>query len=252
MVAIKTSNLQPLTCNLLTPSPLPQTILVPQGAEYNAVCRGLSRVKSLKPLVVPIPVGSKPVIQYLEKWQQMADFLTAKSSGILIMGLGGSLSPKLAIGDIVLYNACVYPSIGSNSELRSFDSELTTLLHHQLGEQVPLVRGLTSDRVICSAEEKCHVGQLYDTQIVDMEGFAALEVLSRAGVAVAMLRVISDDSHHDLPNLNSVLSPNGSLQPLPLAIEMIRQPIAATRLIRGAMYGLRVLQNVTTRLFSQY
>ena len=230
---------------------MPQTILVPQGAEYKAVCRGLSRVKFLKPLVVPIPVGSKPLIQYLEQWLQMEDFLTAKSSGILVMGLGGSLSPQLAIGDIVIYHDCVYQSSEDTPLLRFFDRELTTLLHHKLGERVTLVRGLTSDRIIVSAQEKRHLGQLYDTQVVDMEGFAAMDVLSRAGVAVAMVRVISDDSHHDLPNLNSVLSPDGSLQPLPLAIEMIRQPITATRLIRGAIHGLRVLQKVTTRLFSQ-
>ena len=83
-----------------------------------------------------------------------------------------------------------------------------------------------------------------------MEGFAALEVLSQAGVAVAMLRVISDESHHNLPNLTNALNPEGDLQPLPLAIAMIRQPIAATRLIRGAMQGLRVLQNVTMTLFT--
>jgi hypothetical protein len=48
-----------------------------------------------------------------------------------------------------------------------------------------------------------------------------------------MLRVVSDDSKHDIPNLTSAINSDGSLQPLPLAITMIRQPIAATRLIRG-------------------
>jgi hypothetical protein len=57
-----------------------------------------------------------------------------------------------------------------------------------------------------------------------------------------MVRVISDDSHHNLPNLTSAISPDGSLLPLPLAMGMIRQPIAATR---------RVLQKVTTKLFAQ-
>jgi len=200
---------------------------------------------------VPIPVGSKPLIQYLEQWQQMEAFLTAKSSGILVMGLGGSLSPQLAIGDIVIYHDCVCQSSEETPLQRSFDSELTTLLHHKLGEQVALVRGLTSDRIIVSAQEKRHLGQLYDTQVVDMEGFAAMDVLARSGVAVGMVRVISDDVHHNLPNLTSALSSDGSLQPLPLAISMMQQPIASTHLIRGAIHGLRVLQNVTTRLYSQ-
>jgi hypothetical protein len=93
------------------------------------------------------------------------------------------------------------------------------------------------NRIIVSAEQKRHLGQLYDTQVVDMEGFAALEVLTRAGLAVAIVRVISDNSHHNLPNLTSALTPDGSLQPLPLAIAMIQQPIAATHLIWGLCRG---------------
>jgi hypothetical protein len=235
----------------MTDSPLPQIILVPQGAEYQAVCRGLSRVKPVKPLVLPIPVGPKPVTQYLERWQETEAFVTAKPTSILVMGLGGSLSSQLAVGDVVLYQACISQSSGATPVWRSFDGELTRLLHDKLKSRVSLVKGFTSDRIICSADEKRHLGQLYDTQVVDMEGFAALEVLSQSGVPLAMLRVISDDSRHNLPNLTSALTPEGSLQPLPLAIAMIRQPIAATRLIRGAMQGLQVLQNITMRLFSQ-
>ena len=235
----------------MTDSPLPEIILVPQGAEYQAVCRGLSGAQPVKPLVLPIPVGSKPVTLYLEQWQQTEAFLSKKPKSILVMGLGGSLSSQLAIGDVVFYQACVSQSSGATPVWRSFDGELTRLLHDKLKAGVSLVKGLTSDLIICAADEKRHFGQLYDTQVVDMEGFAALEVLSQTGVPVAMLRVISDDSRHNLPNLTSALTPEGALQPLPLAIAMIRQPIAATRLIWGAMQGLRVLQNVTLRLFSQ-
>jgi hypothetical protein len=235
----------------MTHSPLPQIILVPQGAEYQAVCRGLSRVQPVKPLVLPIPVGPKPVTEYLERWQETKAYVKAKPKSVLVMGLGGSLSSQLAVGDVVLHHNCVFGSSHTTPVWRSFDGELTTLLHDKLKAGVSLVKGFTSDRIICAADEKRHLGQLYDTQVIDMEGFAALEVLSQAGVPVAMLRVISDDSRHNLPNLTCALTPEGALQPLPLAIAMIRQPIAATRLIRGAMQGLRVLQNVTMRLFSQ-
>jgi len=236
--------------NLLTHSQLPQTILVAQGAEYKAVCRGLNCVKLPKPWVVPIPVGPKPVTHYLERWQQTEDFLTAKPLGILLMGLCGSLSPQLAVGDIVQYQTCAYMSNQTTALLRSCDDELTTVLRHKLGEEVSGVRGLTSDRIIVSAQEKRHLGQLYNSQVVDMEGFAVLEILSGAGVAVGMVRVVSDDADHNLPNLPSAISPEGSLQPLPLALGMMRQPIAASRLIRGAIHGLRVLQDVTIKLFS--
>jgi hypothetical protein len=242
----------------LSDSLFPQIILVPQGAEYKAVCRGIRRLKSSKPRVVPIPMGSTALVSYLEQWQQNKDDFQALSPQVLVMGLCGSLSPDLTVGDIVLYQTCIRGNRHSSDEsnqttplLQSCDRHLTTLVHHKLKERVLLVQALTSDRIITSAAEKRQLAQLYNAHVVDMEGFAALETLSQAGIAVAMVRVISDDSHHNLPNLASALNPDGSLQPVPLAMGMIRQPIAATRFIRGALHGLSVLKNVTIQLFSQ-
>jgi hypothetical protein len=83
-----------------------------------------------------------------------------------------------------------------------------------------------------------------------MEGYAALQVLSELGIAVAMLRVISDDVRHNIPNLTNAFD-DGSLQTFPLAMGLLRQPIAATRLVSGSLRGLRVLQDLTTFLFSK-
>lgn len=227
-----------------------QIILVPQGAEYKAVCKGLSPVKPPKPQVLAIPVGCEPLVRYLESYHQ-AGHLNYPQPRVLLMGLCGSLSPRHATGDIVFYQDCIYQSKEPTPLSQSCDRQLTTLLHQKLKERVSLVNSLTSDRLIYSASEKRHLGQIYNTEVVDMEGFVALEVLNQAGVAVAMVRVISDDSQHNIPNLTEAISPDGSLQPLPLAIGMLRQPIAATRLIRGAIQGLRILQTVTTLLFSE-
>ena len=75
-----------------------------------------------------------------------------------------------------------------------------------------------------------------------MEGSAILEVLNLTGCPIAMLRVVSDDLDHDLPDLSAALSPDGSLRPLPLAIGMMRHPIAALNLIRGSLKGLQTMQ----------
>lgn len=228
-----------------------QAILVPQGAEHQAVCRGLSRVTGSKPAVVPIPVGTKSVIRYLQGWQHNP-LLSQLPPRVLVMGLCGSMNPQYEIGATVLYQDCVYPLKESEPKIQSCDRPLTELLYSLLPEKVSLVKALTSDRLIHTATEKRHLAQTYGADVVDMEGEAALEVLSRAGVAVAMLRVVSDNCHHDIVDLTAALSPEGALQPLPLALGMIRQPIAAVRLIQGALRGLYVLQEVTTKLFSSY
>jgi phosphorylase superfamily protein len=220
------------------------TILVPQGAEYKAVCDGLSRVSGCKPTVMSIPIGGKALTKYLQKWLDNENFLNDLQPQVLVMGLCGSLTKRYGVGDIVLYLDCVY-----QGNLQECDRSYTAQLHSQLQEKVSLVKSLTSDRVIWSAAEKQHLDKTLGADVVDMEGFAVLEFFHQLGVAVAMLRVVSDDCQHDMPDLSSAINPDGSLQPLLLAIELLRQPIAATRLIRGSLKALKELEKVTNLLF---
>jgi hypothetical protein len=214
-------------------------IVVPQGAEYKAVCRGLTSKQN----VIPIPVGGQAAIRYLQACQ---DKLWNPEAKVLVMGLCGSLRDRFKVGDIVLYSECVY-----QTKLQQCDRSFTAELYAHLQDKVSLVKGLTSDSVVCSAKEKLHLSETSKADVVDMEGFAALEFFQQAGVEVAMLRVVSDDSRHDIPDLTSAINSDGSLQPLPLAISMIRQPIAATRLIKGSLRGLKVLEEVTAFLFAR-
>ncbi|MBC1223592.1 phosphorylase [Nostoc sp. UCD121] len=216
------------------------TILVPQGAEYKAVCRGLSGVTGSIPTVVAVPVGMKPLLKYLHQGQ----FLVPKSR-VLIMGICGSLSDRYTVGDIVLYQDCIY-----QGKLLECDRTFTAQLHSYISEKASLVKSLTSDRMIWSAAEKLHLGETLTADVVDMEGFTALEFFKVGGVAVAMLRVVSDDCQHDIPDLTSAINSDGSLNPFPLAMAMLRQPLAATRLIRGSLTALKVLEQVTNLLFS--
>ncbi|MEH2256404.1 5'-methylthioadenosine/S-adenosylhomocysteine nucleosidase family protein [Nostoc sp.] len=216
------------------------TILVPQGAEYKAVCRGLSGITGFIPTVVAIPVGMKPLLKYL----QQGEFLTPKSR-VLIMGICGSLSDRHTVGDIVLYQDCIY-----QGKLQECDHTFTAQLYSLLSEKVSLVKSLTSDRVIWSAPEKRCLGETLAADVVDMEGFTALEFFNAARVSVAMLRVVSDDCQHNMPDLTPAINSDGSLNPFILAIAMLRQPFAATRLIRGSLTALKVLEQVTNLLFS--
>ncbi|OKH20475.1 phosphorylase [Nostoc calcicola FACHB-389] len=223
------------------------TIFVPQGAEYQAVCRGLRGVTGSIPAVLPIPVGMKPLLQYLQQSPESRRFLTTKSR-ILIVGLCGSLSSSYGVGDLVLYQDCVYQ--GKRQECdRSFTAQLYSALATP-DSPLNLVKGLTSDRVIWSAAEKRRLGETLAVDVVDMEGFTALEFFNAAAVPVAMLRVVSDNCQHDIPDLTGAIDSDGSLRPLALAMAMIRQPVAATRLIRGSLIGLKVLEQVTNQLFS--
>lgn len=211
-------------------------ILVPQGAEYQAVNRGLRHCQK-SPIVVAIPVGKPAVQRFLSEWQPQPE------QSILVMGLCGSLSSAHPVGEVLLYESCwnaIDPS------WQSCDRALTDWMSKRVA--APLVRGFTSERVVHTAAEKQILAGRYAADAVDMEGSAILQAISQN--RVAMLRVVSDDCAHDLPDLSHAISPDGNLLPLPLLLALLQRPIAAFRLIRGSLRGLAALQQVTTQLFA--
>ena len=219
-------------------SNLIQTILVPQGAEHRAVCRGLQGIAD-PPTVVATPAGDA-IAPYLESLQTAGCLVEGQR--VLMMGLCGGLAANLVIGDAVLYGK------SATSTVQTGDRNLTIQLQSLLN--VPMVRGVTSDRVVSTVHDKQQLAIQFNADVVDMESAAALEILNAIGVSAAILRVVSDDCHHNIPNLSNAFDAEGSLQPVALAIALLRQPIAASHLIRGSLHGLKRLQDLTCRLFS--
>jgi purine-nucleoside phosphorylase len=237
------------------PHPSIHAILVPQGAEYRAVCRGL---KQTQLPVFPIPVGAVPLSQSLNILKQNKLWQTLEQPQVLLMGLCGSLSPDAKVGDVVLYESCVsvssqqvqaarHPSEHSSGQIWCCAQDLTQYLEQAL--HPVSVKAITSDRVIHSASEKQILGADFNAAVVDMEGAIVLESLKLAGISVAMLRVVSDDCHHNLPNLDSAFRVDGSLNAAALTLSFLKDPIAAFHLIRGATHALQTLQSITTSLF---
>lgn len=217
------------------------TVLVPQGAEYRAVCRGLKQANCDLTKVVAIPIGTKNVEKALEDKQ----FWQIKPRTVLLTGLCGSLSARYSVGDKILYCSCDF-----GNESLATDKLLTDAIKQKLSKSVYLANSVTSDRPICQVKEKLRLSKIYPNSIVDMEGFAYLQELQQRNVAVAMLRVVSDDLRGDLPDLGGAIDNDGNLKPFALAIAMLKQPLAAARLIKGSLIGLNNLQQIMTELFS--
>ncbi|ACK69724.1 conserved hypothetical protein [Gloeothece citriformis PCC 7424] len=224
-------------------------ILVPQGAEYQAVCRGLKAKTSLIPKVIPIPIGCQSHNIYLQNLQQSTDFLNKPPQTVLLMGLCGGLSSSYHVGDTVIYAGCGYAQPSEGLLWQECDRPLVTLLQTQLQDKAKLVKGLTSDRLIWLASEKQKLYQQYGMEVVDMEGFTALSFFRAIGVNMGIIRVISDESKQNLPDLTSAISADGVLKPFPLAVSMLQHPLAATQLIQGSLKGLGVLEKITRQLF---
>ncbi len=215
------------------------TIVVPQGAEYQAVCRGLQQANA-DIAAIAIPIGTKNVRQVLASYSQQL----SQAQTVLIMGLCGSLTPSYSVGDSVVIQSCW----DLNHNCVNLESELITIIQNKLS--IDAVAGLTSDRIIALAQEKLKLSQQYPVSIVDMEGYSYITQLQRQGITVAMLRVVSDDLRGDIPCLSNAIDSAGNLKTVPMAIAFLQQPIAALRLIQGSLTGLKALELTTAQLFT--
>jgi hypothetical protein len=207
-------------------------ILVPQGAEFQAVRRGLRRSQNTQPILSAIPIGIAPVTQVLAKLE------TAKPhSQVLVMGLCGSLANDLAVGDVVVYESCQGLNlVGLNQQ--EWPCQVMEVPNSKI------VRGVTTDRVITQITEKQKLHQITGGDVVDMEGIAILQFFQPLGIPVSIVRVVSDDLSGDLPDLGGAIDPNGHLKPFPLGLKLLQQPRSAWRLIDGSMRGLSRLEKL--------
>ncbi len=202
-------------------------ILVPQGREYESVKKGI-RGSSIQ--VIPIPMG-KACVNFLEN-------LNLAQESILLMGVAGSLSEQLRVGDVVSYQSCVLlmreqehisPKLGCSS---GFSNTITP------------VKGLTTDTIVCSWDQKKILSQY--AQVVDMESYHLLEFYQDRSVTI--LRVISDNIQQNLPNLNSAINSQGEIKKLSLALAMLREPQASMHLINSSLKSLKKLESLAREI----
>lgn len=217
-------------------------ILVPQGAEYQAVCRGLAKVRQPPP-VQAIPLGIPGLVtDFLQK-----HFLSqvSSSSGVVLMGLAGGLAPDLSIGDRLLYEGCY----DSAKDWQSCDVSLRQKLAQRLAGSAILIKGLTCDRIISQASEKAALYHRTGLAAVDMEGYDVLKFLNSAQIPTAIVRVISDTHQQNLPDLAPAIAADGQLNPWILSGQFAQNPIAAFHLICSSLQGLKKLRLLTQQLF---
>jgi nucleoside phosphorylase len=200
-------------------------ILVPQGAEFKAVRSGLSPGH----LVRATPVGILPMTAFLQQFAGQA------FDRVFVMGLCGSLRSDLTVGTAVTYQSCQDES----GEVWRCEVEANIM---------QVVTGWTSDRVICSAVNKQALADRTNADVVDMEGTAICQFFAAQKIPVTMLRVVSDDVAGDIPDLRQAFDAQGNLRPWDLGWAFVRQPIAAARLIRGSLVGLKQLKYLAGKL----
>jgi len=228
-------------------------ILIPQGQEFKTVKKGFNLAQINHPPLISIPVGIRGVQLFLDTWLNQVNF---QHQRVLLLGLGGSLSPKLKVGDLTFYQNCCYldNDINKNEPIltKSCDLELNNYLQICLQNQFKInsvsVQGLTSNKLINLASQKQQLFEQNQAEVIDMEAWTILTNLEKFKIKLSVLRIISDDNNHNIPDLNNAFSPEGKLKPLSLALGLIGDPLAGLTLIKGSLTALKKLEKVAFNL----
>ncbi len=208
-------------------------VLVPQGAEYQTVRRGLQHANVV---VIPIRAGAAAVTT-----PALMSALEESPAMVLILGVCGGLRPDDRVGEVVVYTTC-QDEVGQTYFL---DQTLSA----KLAPAWRRVKGITTARTLSQVQEKQSLAVRWGVEVVDMEGVPLLKAL--AGIPVVMVRVISDGGDRDLPDLSQAFDAQGNLRPWPLAIALLCHPLAAAHLIQGSLKALKVLQRVAPEIVRQ-
>jgi adenosylhomocysteine nucleosidase len=192
---------------------------------------GLKREAALLagPGVVMIPGGgdSPALLAKLE-----AAFQQHPPRGVISIGLGGALSPVLAVGDWV-----VADSIVSGNDVwpaqPTWAAELYALLRASMGVETHLGPIAASETMVVDGASKAALHAKTSALAVDMESHVAARFASTHGLPFAALRVISDGADRALPRAAQAgMKKDGGMDILAVLKSLAMDPAQLPALIR--------------------
>jgi hopanoid-associated phosphorylase len=160
---------------------------------------------------------------------RLEDALTHhKVAGVISVGLGGALSPHLAVGDW-LVGACVTDGVTTWET----DAVWTKALTAALGPKARLGALVGSDTMVANAEAKAALNKATGGLAVDMESHIAAKIARAHGLPFAALRVISDDAARTLPKAALAgMRPDGGMNIAGVLWALAKAPDQLPALIR--------------------
>jgi hopanoid-associated phosphorylase len=160
---------------------------------------------------------------------RLRDALTRKKvAGIISVGLGGALSPELAVGDWV-----VAERVTDGSTTWEADAAWTAAIAAALGAVMRLGAIVGSDAIVASAQAKADLRRATDALVVDMESHVAARIASAHGLPFAALRVISDAADGSLPKAAVAgMRPDGGMDLWGVLGALVKAPRQLPALIR--------------------
>ena len=162
---------------------------------------------------------------------------------VIVLGLCGALRER-AVGDVVIYRE-VAGAAGTVLPDPALADALAAALPH-----AHAVRACGADHVVTRRAERALYAGRYDADVVDMECAALAAAFAKQLLRFAMVRVVSDDAHRDLPALDGVIRADGRLDAGRLMTAFARDPGGAFAFVRDARRALDILGRTAGELTS--
>ena len=174
-------------------------------------------------------VGNKQGSAYTQ-----ANTLVKNGCEILIsFGIAGALDPQLSAGDLVI------PKSVTDAECNTFstDYNLYQKISRHFSNKFKVSGGTLfgSETIIWDADEKKHLFNKYNTNIVDMESFGVARAANENNCSFLIVRSISDIANQSLPkeSLKSI-DLNNNIKLGNILIDLAKNPNEIPSLLRLA------------------
>ncbi len=151
-----------------------------------------------------------------------------KVAGVVSVGLGGALSPALAVGDWV-----VAERVTDGVTTWETDAAWTGRIAAVLGARARRGALAGSDVMVANAEAKAALHQATGALAVDMESHVAARIARAHGLPFAALRVMSDAADRTLPKAALAgMRPDGGMNLAGVLWALAKSPRELPALIR--------------------
>ncbi|MBS1792191.1 MAG: hypothetical protein JST85_31080 [Acidobacteria bacterium] len=207
------------------------------------ICRGIFGDRNVT--VLQCGMGAPGFAKWLSVHLQSNHY-----DALVVAGLAGGLDPRLKTGDVVVYDCCLdaRESVNDSCPEPGVQSEVSVMQYAR--RQDNLVRalldalraaslnsfygsGITVSQIVINAENKLWLGQQHQALAVDMESFDVLQVAAKFEIPAAVIRIISDEAEHDLPDFNFAAEDDGTINHRRMAAAMLQRPVASARFLRN-------------------
>ncbi len=163
----------------------------------------------------------------------LRELLAQKPDVCVSTGFAGGLNPSLRVGDIVVAKELTLRQ--ESPRVRSSRAILEAAVRS--GAKLAEIL-ITENHIITKASAKNALSRFGD--MVDMESYHILEMISGTKIPAVTVRAISDASEEDLPlDFSKVLTRNGEVKKIELFLSVARQPNQIPKLLRFGIKSRR-------------